>query len=156
MPRRGSAIGHSPCRPRALAIDPQPRLRVERAQPQPRAPPPSQASGVGLVSITAPIVEKAFIKPDVSCAAGLNACRFLIRARNPSSVLCQSSSDRVAAWLEDKAELVIAPAQILARNPLADGITLADGIKYRHNYSGVMAGKYDGHSYRPRTGTAPC
>jgi hypothetical protein len=120
------------------------------------APPPSQASGVGLISITAPIVEKAFIKADVSCAAGSNACRFLIRARNPSSVPCQSSSDRVAAWLEDKAEVIIAPAQILARNPSADGITLADGIKYRHNYSGVTAGKYDGHNYRPRTGTAPC
>ena len=71
-------------------------------------------------------------------------------------MLCQSSSDRVAAWLEDKADLIIAPAQILARDPLADGITLADGIKYRHDYCGVMAGKDDGHNYRPRTGTAPC
>jgi hypothetical protein len=79
-----------------------------------------------------------------------------IRARLPSSLLCQSSSDRVAAGLEDKAELIIAPAQSLARNPLANGITLADGIKYRHNYFGVMAGKDDGHSYQPRTGTAPC
>ncbi len=79
----------------------------------------SGARGVGLISpITTPrLMEKEFIKPDAGRTLGSNAYLCYLPAKQSSREPYQFSFDLVAAWRENKVELIITPAHILARDP---------------------------------------